>query len=458
MTPWLRVTTSPSLSNRASNMVATTQDIPSIARRAKQAATKLASSTLASRNQALSLIAHRLEQHKKDILEANKTDLELAQKLLLTGKLSEALLNRLKLDSAKLADLVAGIRQLKDADDPLGQVTLSRELDEGLNLYRVTCPIGVIGVIFESRPDAFPQITSLCIKSGNASILKGGSEAQNSNLKLFEIVNQALQECGLPPYTISLLESRKDVEEMLKADDLIDLIIPRGSNQLVRHIQNHTRIPVLGHAEGICHIYIDKDADFKKAFDITLDAKVQYPAACNSVETLLVHKHLADRLVPQLVDRLIQNKVAVRADKASQKLLGRSDVVEATTEDWQTEYSDLILSIKIVDSLEEAVDHINQYGSGHTDTIISENAAAAEQFFSSVNSAGVYVNASTRFADGFRYGFGAEVGISTGKLHPRGPVGVEGLVTYKYKLVGAGHVVRDYVGDDAKKFTHRKLL
>jgi glutamate-5-semialdehyde dehydrogenase len=312
-------------------------------------------------------------------------------------------------------------------------------------------------VIFESRPDALPQIASLCIKSGNAAILKGGSEAQKTNFKLFQLISDSIEAAGLPTHTVTLLESRKDVEELLKAEHLIDLIIPRGSNELVKHVQDHTRIPVLGHAEGVCHVYIDKAADRKKALSVTLDAKVQYPAACNAVETLLLHTDIAEKLLPEIVEALIQNKVEVRGDKRCRDILGREDVSDAKNEDWDKEYCDLILSIKMVDSAEEAIDHINQYGSGHTDSIVTEDNKAADQFCQGVNSAGVYVNASTRFADGFRYGFGAEVGISTGKLHPRGPVGVEGLVTYKYKLVGQGHVVGDYVGEKAKKFTHKEI-
>jgi glutamate-5-semialdehyde dehydrogenase len=438
-------------------MVTTTLDVTTAALSAKHAASKLARSSAKQRDKALASIASRLVKQKSEILDANQADLRLARQLVAEGKLSEANLNRLKLDAPKLADLAAGIQQLAEAADPLGKLTLARELDADLKLYRVTCPIGVIGVIFESRPDALPQIASLCLKSGNASILKGGSEAQRSNLKLFQLIDDAIQECGLPAHTITLLESREDVEELLKADHLIDLIVPRGSNELIKHVRNHTRIPVLGHAEGICHVYIDKKAEPRKALAVTLDAKVQYPAACNAAETLLIHRDLAEQLLPEIVDALIRNKVEIRADRECQKILNRKDVTDAKDEDWDKEYCDLILSVKVVDSAEEAIDHINRYGSGHTDTIITEDAQAADQFCQAVNSAGVYVNASTRFADGFRYGFGAEVGISTSKLHPRGPVGVEGLVTYKYKLVGNGHIVGDYVGEKAKKFSHRPL-
>ncbi len=432
-------------------------DVRTTAKLAKQAAGNLAQITAKRRTEVLELIASRLEQKQNEILEANKIDVLAAKELVAKGGMSESLLNRLKLDSTKIAELVAGTKYLATLDDPLGKVTLARELDEGLCLYRITCPIGVIGVIFESRPDALLQIATLCIKSGDASILKGGAEAQNSNAKLFELIVQALTDSSFPAHTVNLLESRQDIEKLLHADEFIDLIIPRGSNELVKHIQNNTRIPVLGHAEGICHIYVDRTADLKQAIKIIVDAKVQYPAACNAVETLLLHKDIASNFLPPVIDELIKHKVTLKADERSREILNHKDVAAATIEDWSKEYGDLILSIKIVNSLEEAISHINTYGSGHTDTIITENSLSAEQFFASVNSAGVFINASTRFADGFRYGFGAEVGISTGKLHPRGPVGLEGLVTYKYKLVGHGHIVQDYSGTKAKKFTHRPI-
>jgi glutamate-5-semialdehyde dehydrogenase len=433
-------------------------DVLAAAQRAKHAASQLATLPKSKRKEVLELIADRIEQHVTQILEANKKDLAAASALVNQGELSETLLNRLKLDSAKIADLVTGIRVLALSEDPLGKVTLARQLDEGLNLYRLTCPIGVIAVIFESRPDALPQIASLCLKSGNALILKGGREAYYSNLRLFELIERAIADSGLPAHTITLLSSREQMEKLLNADHLIDLIIPRGGNDLVRHIQNNTSIPVLGHAEGICHIYVDKSADLKKAMAICLDAKIQYPSACNAVETLLVHEGIAEIFLPALFTELTNNGVSIRADTRAKGLVDCTDVTLATADDWSTEYCDLIVSVKTVASLDEAIDHINLYGSGHTDSIIAEDAAVCEHFFESVNSAGVFINASTRFSDGFRYGFGAEVGISTGKLHPRGPVGIEGLVTYKYKLVGSGQIVQDYVGKQAKKFTHKPIV
>ena len=339
--------------------------------------------------------------------------------------------------------------------DPIGRVTLATELDEDLTLYRVTCPIGVIGVIFESRPDALVQISSLCLKSGNAVLLKGGSEAENSNRALFRAIHSSAVEQGIPAEAMALLESREDVNALLGADGFVDLIVPRGSNDLVRFIQQNTGIPVIGHAEGICHIYVDRDGDLEKAVRIIFDAKVEYPAACNAVETVLVHRDVAASLLPRVAESLQSRGVELRCDERSIQYV--ADAKPSNVSDWSTEYCDLILSIKVVDSLDEAIQHINLHGSNHTDAIVTEKDAAWERFFAGVSSAGVYLNASTRFADGYRYGFGAEVGISTGKLHPRGPVGLEGLVTYKYKLVGDGHTANMYSASGGRKFTHRKL-
>jgi glutamate-5-semialdehyde dehydrogenase len=322
-------------------------------------------------------------------------------------------------------------------------------------LQRVTCPIGLIGVIFEARPDALPQIASLCLKSGDGVILKGGAEAEHSNRILFQCLKKAAEKAGLPGECLVLLESRSDVNELLKAERFVDLVIPRGSNSLVRFIQDNTRIPVLGHAEGICHVYVDDSANIEKAVSIICDAKVQYPSACNAVETILVHETIAPKLMPLVAKALTERKVSMRGDSATTKLVG--EISPATEEDWSTEYGDLIIAIKIVKDIDEAIEHINEYGSGHTDTMVGEDHKKFDKFFAQVNSAGVYLNASTRFADGFRYGFGAEVGISTAKQHPRGPVGIEGLVTYKYKLIGDGHIVADYVGSKAKQFSHRDL-
>jgi glutamate-5-semialdehyde dehydrogenase len=427
------------------------------AQKAKAASAQLARLTTAEKNRALAEIAGALEAHAEEIFAANRRDLAAARPQVEAGAMAESLYRRLKLDEAKLRDMVMGVRQVVALDDPVGAITYAVELDQSLRLYRVNCPIGVVGVIFESRPDALVQITALCFKSGNAVLLKGGREAEHSNRALFEIIRAAAGRAGLPVDAMALLERRADVNEMLKADGFVDLIIPRGSNALVRFVQEHTDIAVLGHADGLCHIYVDRAADLEKAGAITRDAKLGYPAACNAVETLLVHRDVAREFLPGVVDLLTANAVEVRADERSRALLKTANVTDATEADWRTEYGDLILSIKVVNSLDEAITHINTYGSRHTEAIITEDAAAFEHFFAEVDAAGVYWNASTRFADGFRYGFGAEVGISTAKLHPRGPVGLEGLVTYKYKLIGAGHTVTDYSGPDAKRFTHRRL-
>jgi glutamate-5-semialdehyde dehydrogenase len=428
-----------------------------LAKKAKAASGILARRTSLEKNTALLLIAEHIKARADEIFAANQKDIEAARLLVEAGEMAEPLFRRLKLDEAKLADIIKGIEQVAALEDPVGKITLATELDEGLRLYRVNCPIGVVGVIFESRPDALVQIAALCLKSGNSVLLKGGREAEYSNRALFAAIQAAVKEAQLPVEAFALLESREDVQALLKAEGFVDLIIPRGSNALVRFVQENTTIPVLGHAEGICHIYVDRAADLQKALAITVDAKITYPAACNAVETLLVHKDIAKDFLQPVIGALRQANVEVRCDAHSTKEFAIEDVKMATEEDWCAEYSDLILAIKTVESLDEAIAHINEYGSHHTDSIITEENAAFDKFFAEVNSAGVYLNASPRFADGFRYGFGAEVGISTGALHPRGPVGLEGLVTYKYKLVGNGHIVADYSGKDAKGFTHKSL-
>ncbi len=376
------------------------------------------------RNQALAAISIALEQKKKLIFAANVKDLERAT----SGNLPDPIVARLKFNEAKLTDTLNGIHDLTGLSDPLFRTLLKRQLDEGLLLEKVTCPIGVIGVIFESRPDALIQISTLCIKSGNCAILKGGSEAAETNRILYEIIFEAGRKVGLPEGFITLVETRNEISEMLKCHESIDLIIPRGSNEFVQYIMTNSRIPVMGHADGICHVYVDKSADPQKAAAIIVDSKTQYVAACNTVETLLIHKDASSDLLDR-VHRLSNVAIECRSAKS-----------EA---DYK-EYLDYILTIKTVESLEEAISHINRYGSHHTDCIVTEDPSAADTFMNLVDSAGVYHNCSTRFADGYRYGFGAEVGISTGKLHARGPVGLDGLVTYKYKLHGSGQIVADY--------------
>lgn len=434
----------------------TTGSVVEAARQASLAARTLARLPAEKKTAALHAVARALAANAPSIAQANVKDLEAARPLVETGRMPAALFQRLTLDEAKVHGLVAGIEQVAEMEDPVGRVTLATELDESLRLERVTCPIGVVGVVFESRPDALPQIVALCLKAGNAVLLKGGKEAERSNRALFEVIHGAAVGSGVPAAAITLLESREDVAALLGAPEYVDLIVPRGSNSLVRHIQTHTSIPVLGHSEGICHVYVDRAADLDMALAIAVDAKVQYPSACNAMETLLVHEAVASRFLPRAVTKLRALGVEVRCDGRAIEEFGVA-AVRATDDDWGTEYSDLVLSIRVVASLDEAIAHIARYGSRHTEAIVTEDVAAFDRFFAEVDAAGVCLNASTRFADGFRYGFGAEVGVSTGKLHPRGPVGMDGLVTYKYKLVGKGHVVSAYSGPQARRFTHRQL-
>lgn len=401
------------------------------------------------RDNALKEIINALAQNEARIVSANAEDLKQAE----ADNLPGPILSRLKFDAKKLQETLAGISDLAKLPDPLFRKMFVRELDEGLTLHKITCPIGVIGVIFESRPDALIQISSLCIKSGNCCILKGGSEAMNTNRTLFDIIKSAGIKAGLPDGFAALAESRSDVSELLKCHESVDLIIPRGSNEFVQYIIENSKIPVMGHADGICHVYADKDADLDKAVPIIVDAKTQYVAVCNATETLLVHKDIAPELLPVLKERFDEKRTTLKGCSRSQGII---DCETATEEDFATEYLDYTLSIKIVDSLDEAVVHINKYGSHHTDCIITENADATEKFMDSVDSGGVYQNCSTRFADGFRYGFGAEVGVSTGKLHARGPVGLDGLMSYKYKLYGNGHIVADY-SEGRKSFNFKEL-
>lgn len=401
------------------------------------------------RNNALDAIAKALQDKKDKILKANKADLDNAAAI----KLASPILKRLKFDNQKLSDVINGIESLISLKDPLWDKLFERELDTNLTLYQVTCPIGVIGVIFESRPDALVQIATLCLKSGNCAILKGGSEAANTNKALFEIIHDAGVNAGVPAGFLTLIENRAEIDELLKCHETIDLLIPRGSNEFVQYIMANSKIPVMGHADGVCHIYVDKAADLEKAIPIIVDAKTQYVAACNTVETLLVHPDTAEKLLPALKLALDEKMVSIRGCEETKKFI---DCETATEDDYDTEYLDYIISIKIVSSLEDAIYHINKYGSHHTDSIITEDPKVAEKFMLLVDSAGVYQNCSTRFADGFRYGFGAEVGISTGKLHARGPVGLDGLVTYKYKLYGNGQIVADYA--EGKSQFHFKDL
>ena len=432
-------------------------DIRAATRTARIASRVLAQSSESDRNAALEAMALAIESRSDEILVANAADMEAADALLAEGKLSQALVDRMKLSDLKIANaIVIGVRSVAGQPDPIGHTQASTELDKGLKLYRVSVPIGVIGVIFESRPDALVQIATLCLKSGNAVLLKGGSECRNTNRVLGQILVEATSGLpGIPECWLHVLEAREEVQAILDLDDCIDLVIPRGGNELVQHIMANTKIPVMGHADGICHVYVDRWADLEKADRIVLDAKTDYPSACNAVETVLVHESVADEFVPKVQQTMAEAGVSLKYDAASLYIVGEGDA--ATDDDWSTEYLDMVLAVKVVRGLDEAVDHVNQFGSHHTESIITEDKASASKFLQAVDAASVLHNASTRFADGFRYGLGAEVGISTNRLHSRGPVGLEGLMIYKYVLKGDGHVAGDYQGDDAKAFTHETL-
>ena len=425
------------------------KDLHMMAQLARAAAWELAASGLEARNRALMEMARELEARREDIFAANEADLADAR----SSQLAAPLLGRLKFGEEKLRQVLDGLRSLTSLPDPIGRTTLSRELTEGLKLYRVTCPIGVIGVIFESRPDALVQIASLALKSGNAVLLKGGREALRTNQALCEALRAAAVRAGLPADFAQLLESREDVTAMLREDTLIDLIIPRGSNAFVRYIMDNSRIPVLGHADGVCHVYVDSAASLPMAVNVAVDSKAQNVAVCNAMETLLVHRGVAADYLPMLLPAMQEKGVRLKGDAATRAVI---PCEEATEEDWRTEYLDYVLSIRVVDSLDAAIDHINRYGSHHTDCIVTEDREAAKAFLTRVDSAGVYHNVSTRFADGFVYGFGAEVGIATGKLHARGPMGLEGLTTYKYKLLGDGQLMAEMKRGE-RQYTHRLL-
>jgi glutamate-5-semialdehyde dehydrogenase len=419
----------------------TREAVAEVARGARVAARSLAELAAETRNAILLAVAGMLERRVQDILAANKADTDAAQREVLAGRMSRALFDRLQTSEQGVAEMVAKVRAVSSLPDPLAQAIVTTPLAEGLTLHKVPCPLGVIGIVFESRPDVIPQVSALCLKSGNAVILKGGTEAEKTNALLVTIWQDTLAQFDLPVEAVNLVRTREDVSAMLELHGLIDLIIPRGSKDFVNYIAAHSSIAVLGHGEGICHIYVDEEADLEKAWKICLDAKTSYPAACNAVETILVHESIAARFLPEMIKRFQGKGVEVRGCKRTRVNLGSLSIAEASEGDWAQEYSDLIISIKMVDDFEEAIAHIDKYGSQHTEAIISENRKTAERFMSLVDAAGVYHNASTRFADGFRYGLGAEIGISTSKLHARGPVGLEGLVTYKYKLRGDGHTV-----------------
>ena len=424
---------------------------------AKLAGRKLASLSTEEKNQILIQIAESLERHYAEVLAANAEDAAEAVKLVDCGEMSRALYQRLVLSPEKYRGMIDGVRAVAKLDDPAGRILLRTLLDDGLVLEKVSVPLGLLAIIFEARPDAITQISALAIKSGNAVILKGGREVERTMRAVLEAIHAALLEAGLvDDAAVTGVYGRGPVEELLKLEGVVDLVIPRGSNALVQHIQKNTNIPVLGHADGVCHVYIDAAADIDMAIAIAVDSKVQYPAVCNAVETVLVHQAIAGLALPALVDALEAKQVKVRADERTRRLLRDRSIDLVGEDEWHTEYSDLIVAVRVVEDLEAAVEHIERFGSHHTDAIVTGDAATAKRFLDEVDSANVLHNCSTRFSDGFRYGFGSEVGISTSKLHARGPVGLEGLVTYKYRLIGSGQVVKDYVGKNARAFKHGK--
>ena len=422
-------------------------DITEQIKAAKAASVEMSTLSTAVKNKALSNMMVALNSNRAKVVQSNEKDVDAVK-----DKIPQPMLKRMLVSDAKIDEMIKGIESVISLEDPVGETLDTVVLDDGLTLYKVCCPIGVIGVVFESRPDVVPQIMSLCIKSGNCVAFKGGREAINTIRCLFDTLRDAAAEAGVPKDAFVLLESREDVDEILKLDGYIDLLIPRGSNQFVRHVMENTNIPVLGHAAGICTVFVDSDCDREKVVPLVVDSKAQYPAVCNAAENLLIDSSVAEELLPVIVDGLRKAGVEIRGDERVARII--KDVVPAKDEDWETEYGDLIISAKVVDSLKEAIEFINTHGSHHTDAIITENMTKAATFANMVDSADVMINASTRFADGFRYGKGAEVGISTNKIHARGPMGMEGLMIYKYVLIGNGQVVKDYVGPHAKQFKH----
>ncbi|CAG8575586.1 11123_t:CDS:2 [Paraglomus occultum] len=436
--------------------------IKNIVKNARNAANKLRHMKPEDKTICLPILRDKLQSDKNNILLANRQDKENAAKLVQSGNLSASLFKRLDLeDGDKFDSMLQGITDIDNLPDPTGKITYACRLDEGLELYRVTCPVGVLLVIFEARPEVAVNITALALKSGNAAILKGGTESRLSLAALYSSIRSALAKTNIPPTAIQLVETREEISALLSQDKYIDLVIPRGSNSLVRHIQSNTRIPVLGHADGLCSVYVDKDADLQKAVRVVVDSKINYPAACNAAETLLIDRSILSTHFPTIANALAQAKVELHCDAEALSSLSNQEnpyFKSCEEKDFDTEFLDLRIAVRTVDNVEEAIAHINEHGSKHTDAIVTENEETARSFMQGVDAAGVYWNASTRFADGFRYGFGAEVGVSTNKTHARGPVGLEGLVIYKYQLYGNGHIVSEFgESDQKKKYLHQRI-
>jgi len=431
--------------------------VRAIAGNCKRASRALASSTSERRTGAIRAAAKLIEQNLPSLLVANTKDLDDAQNMLAGGEITAATFERLRLTDKKIAEMTRSMLAVAELPEPVGLVLQRTELDTNLVLEKITCPLGVLAIIFEARPDAVTQISALGLKSANALILKPGREVERTASALVEIIRQALKESGLPEDSVTMVTGRESVRQLLDMSDIVDMVIPRGSKQLVEFVQANTRIPVLGHAEGVCHIYVDAAADPDMALAIIDDSKTDYPAACNAAETVLVHERIAGSFLPRLAERLYSRQVVLRGCEKTRAILASQPIEAVAETDWHTEYSDLVLAVRVVNSIDDAIEHVHTHGSAHTETIVTQDSIAAERFLAEVDAAGVFHNASTRFADGYRYGFGAEVGISTSKLHARGPVGLEGLTTYKYVLRGTGQLAHSYQGPNAKAFTHKRL-
>ena len=434
-----------------------TSPVRRVAEAAKRASRILGKSSPEQRNSAIRIAAKLVGQNRRQLIEANSQDLAAADAMITSGEITSATYERLRLTEKKIAEMTRSMLAVAELPDPTGRVLQRTELDQGLVLEKITCPLGVLAVIFEARSDAVTQISALGLKSANAVILKAGHEVERTASALIAIIREALSNCGLPEDSVVSVTGREPVRKLLNMTDLVDMVIPRGPRQLVEFVQANTRIPVLGHAEGICHIYVDETADIDMALAIIDDAKTDYPAACNAAETVLVHEKIASKFLPSLGEMSRSRNVVLRGCERTCAMLANHQIESVKNDDWHREYSDLILAVRVVDSIDDAIEHIHTYGSSHTETVVTDDPIAAERFLNEVDSAGVFHNASTRFADGYRYGLGAEVGISTSKLHARGPVGLDGLTTYKYLLRGSGQVARDYQGANARAFTHKRL-
>ena len=428
-------------------------NLQSAAAAAKQSSHQLSALTPQAKQEVLEAAAAEIERSAEAIFEANRQDVIAARNGSSQDGLSSSALARMTLSEEKLMQMARSVNAVSGLEDPVGKVLLQSALDDGLELTRISCPFGVIAAVVEARPDAVVQLSALAFKSGNALMIKAGAEIGRTTEVLLGVFKSAYERAGISADALINVKSREELHELLKLDYYIDLVVPRGSSELVRFISSNTRIPVLGHADGVCHIYVDAAADLNLATSVILDSKIQAPATCNAVETVLVDRRIASGFIPKLINLLQLGGVKVRGCEETRTIHGNGvDVVN--DDEWHTEYGSLTLALCVVESCDEAIAHVNHFGSHHTDSIITEDQQAADKFLREVDSAGVFHNVSTRFSDGYRYGFGAEVGIATGKLHARGPVGLEGLVTYKYILVGKGQCVSQYIGARARKFKH----